>query len=74
MEKKHVNIRIDKLYQVYKFTLRYKSKVEMENLEIDFKKKTKPFNIKIFIINIGILLLVLLILTFYVMCYQLFFN
>jgi uncharacterized membrane protein (DUF373 family) len=46
----------------------------MENLEINYKKKTKPFNIKVFAINIGILLLIALIAVFYIMCYQLFFG
>lgn len=46
----------------------------MENLEINYKKKTKPFNMKIFAINIGIFLLIVLIAILYVMCYQLFFE
>ena len=46
----------------------------MENLEINYKKKTKPFNVKIFAINIGIFLLIVLIAILYVMCYQLFFE
>jgi hypothetical protein len=46
----------------------------MENLELNYKKKTKPFNVKIFAINIGIFLLVVLIAILYLMCYQLFFN
>ncbi len=46
----------------------------MENLEINYKKKTKPFNVKILAINIGIFLLIVLIAILYVMCYQLFFE
>jgi hypothetical protein len=46
----------------------------MENLEINYKKKIKPFNAKIFAINIGIFLLIVLIAILYVMCYHLFFE
>ena len=46
----------------------------MENLEINYKKKNKPFNVKILAINIGIFILIVLIITLYVMCFQLFFE
>ena len=46
----------------------------MENLEINLKKKIKTYNVKIFLINIGIFVLLVLILIFFIMSYQLIFS